>query len=149
MIPALIKIKGAPVGIKYLPIGIHKATINEVKSEYVYNMFRREIFDGLLLLIEDLKTIGCNTIYINGSFVTSVEKPNDVDVCWEECSGTNLVFERNALPILWNRQEAKKKYKADVFYAQSIEISGFTFLQFFQRIKHTNLNKGIIQLDIY
>src|ERR1700753_2039955 len=107
MIPALIKLKGGPVGIRYLPIGIHKATIDEIESVFAYNLFRKEIFSGLLLLIEDLKTIGCNTIYLNGSFVTSIQQPNDVDVCWEESSGTNLQFEKTTLPILWNRLEAK------------------------------------------
>jgi hypothetical protein len=150
MIPALVKIKGAPVGIKYLPVGIHKATIDEVESTYAYNIFRKEIFEGLKLLITDLKKIGCNTIYINGSFVTSIKKPNDVDVCWEESSGTGLTFEKQTLPILWNREEAKNRYKADIFLAQSIEFkSKLTFLKFFQRIKYTNLTKGIIQLDIY
>ena len=34
--------------------------------------------------IESLRRAGCRTVYIDGSFATSKEIPNDFDACWEE-----------------------------------------------------------------
>ena len=34
--------------------------------------------------MENLKNAGCLTVYLNGSFVTNKEVPNDFDACWEE-----------------------------------------------------------------
>ena len=39
---------------------------------------------GLRAALGNLKGAGCRTVYINGSFVTSKELPNDYDACWEE-----------------------------------------------------------------
>ena len=39
---------------------------------------------GLRAALEEFKKAGCQTVYINGSFVTSKELPNDYDCCWEE-----------------------------------------------------------------
>ena len=34
--------------------------------------------------MESLRLAGCRTVYIDGSFVTNKEIPNDFDACWEE-----------------------------------------------------------------
>ena len=39
---------------------------------------------GLRAALENLKAAGCRTVYLNGSFVTSKDLPNDYDACWEE-----------------------------------------------------------------
>ena len=39
---------------------------------------------GLRAALENLKGAGCRTIYLNGSFVTSKDLPNDYDACWVE-----------------------------------------------------------------
>ena len=39
---------------------------------------------GLMAALENLKGAGCQTVYLNGSFVTSKGIPNDYDACWEE-----------------------------------------------------------------
>ena len=38
---------------------------------------------GLRAALESLKSAGCRTVYLNGSFVTSKEAPNDFDACWD------------------------------------------------------------------
>ena len=40
--------------------------------------------NGLRAALVNLKGAGCQTAYINGSFVTRKELPNDYDACWEE-----------------------------------------------------------------
>ena len=132
-----------------LPPGIHECTIIEVQTKFAYNNRRREIFSGLLLLIKDLKTIFSTAVYLDGSFVTSKVLPNDIDVCWDEGTGTKYQYEFVQMPILFNRDQAKLKYKADVFPANFMESgSQILFIDFFQEDKTTGERKGILKINI-
>jgi len=93
-----------------LPPGKHTCTIEEVNQRFVYNNKRREIFEGLLKLIEVLKTVSCGTVYLDGSFVTSKPRPGDVDVCWQEGTGTNYNYEFTNAPILNPTPQNKIKH---------------------------------------
>jgi hypothetical protein len=138
----------------FLPPGIYLVTIDEFKERFVYGNRRNEIFLGLLRLISDLKEIGCNVIYVDGSFVSSKERPGDVDICWELVDNPDfLLFAENKHPILFmmqgKRLEQQNKYCADIFPANIIELSsGLLFLDYFQKIKHTNEPKGIIKIEL-
>ena len=68
----------------HLPPGIHWATWDELKERYGTNSWRQRLLTGLGAVLENLKAAGCRTIYVDGSFVTSKELPNDYDACWEE-----------------------------------------------------------------
>lgn len=136
-----------------LPEGKHDCTLEELKSRFVYNKKRAEIFDGLMKLIEVLKAVSCGTIYVDGSFVTEKSRPGDVDVCWQEGTGTDLEYEYRNAPILnpspANRKIHKDFFKADIFPANVMEMgSKKYFLDFFQMDKDTGAKKGILKIDI-
>jgi hypothetical protein len=88
-------------------------------------------------------------VYINGSFVTSKERPNDVDVCWD-IDGVDA----DALdPVFFDfdngRAAQKARFGAEFFPAQVPEgLTGRTFLDFFQVDKQTGEPKGIIELRL-
>jgi hypothetical protein len=46
-----------------------------------------------------LKAAGCRTIYIDGSFVTSKQKPGDFDACWED-NGVDIKYLESIAPTL-------------------------------------------------
>lgn len=146
MIPALDK-NGR------LPPGRHEATLEELQDMFVYNAKRREIFEGLLKLVAVLRSVNVYTIYIDGSFATSKERPGDVDVCWQEATGTNYDYEYQNAPILVpnmaNRKYHKDVFKADIFPADIVEQNSKKyFLDFFQSDKDTGERKGIIKIDL-
>ena len=62
----------------------HWATWDEVSSVFGSTPWRRQLLAGLEVAIESLRRAGCGTVYIDGSFVTSKEVPNDFDACWED-----------------------------------------------------------------
>ena len=64
--------------------GIHLATWGEVTTRFGNTPWRRQLLYGLGMAINSLRRAGCRTVYIDGSFVTSKEIPNDFDACWEE-----------------------------------------------------------------
>jgi len=122
----------------YLPPGIHECTIEEFESRFVFGIKRIEIFKGLKRLFEDLKKIGCNTVYIDGSYVTTKSRPGDADVCWDMVDDPDILrFAKVNSPILfmtkYPRMEQKTRYESDVFPANILEnSSGLMFLKYFQ-----------------
>ena len=71
-----------------LPPGIHWTDWDEFAARFGYNYRRRLLINGLREALENLKGAGCRTVYINGSFATRKELPNDYDACWEEIPET-------------------------------------------------------------
>lgn len=68
-----------------LPTGIHPATLEEIEQRFGLSTEIRQVqFDSICWLIDELKKIsGVRRIVFNGSFVTDVREPNDVDcACW-------------------------------------------------------------------
>jgi hypothetical protein len=100
----------------WLPPGIHTCQLHEVEKQFTYNQSRKTIFEGLKKLIKVLQTVYCGIIYLDGSFVTSKSRPGDVDVCWQETTGTDYDYEFKNAPIL-NPTAANKKYHKEVFKA--------------------------------
>lgn len=137
-----------------LPKGIHLATLQEFEARFVYNYKRKAIYIGLSKLIQDLKSIGCHALYIDGSYVTNKQIPKDVDVCWEVVPDPAfLSYAKINCPVLFMmkapRDEQQKVYCADVFPANlPADQSGTNYLHFFQQQKYTKIPKGIIKLEI-
>jgi hypothetical protein len=68
-----------------LTIGIHILTESELEKlcveGFTESINRPEIFRGLQVIVEKLKTTGvCGYLWINGSFVTEKPEPNDADL---------------------------------------------------------------------
>ena len=64
----------------YLPRGIHPATLDEVAARFgSESEVRRVQMESLRWLVELARRAGVARLVINGSFVTDVLEPNDVD----------------------------------------------------------------------
>ncbi len=134
-----------------LPIGIHWSTVDEIKEKLCFSDKRAELIVGLEKAILCLKSAGCKTIYIDGSFSTSKEIPGDIDVCWET-DNVNLDLLIKIEPVLWDfspgRKLQKDKFGCEFFPAEIIaEHPDKTFIDFFQQDRDGNA-KGIIGLKI-
>lgn len=137
----------------YLPPGIHLADIHEFEQQFAYTIWRKQLFANLCRLMNDFKAIGCTSVYVDGSFTTTKRVPGDMDICWED-HGIDYRFVENVMPILFDfdngRENQQKEYNADIFPAHFIESgSGVLFIDFFQKVKYTDIPKGIIQLIIH
>ncbi len=135
-----------------LPPGIHPATWKELEAHCGSNPHRQLLLSGLRKAAVLLKSVGCRTIYVDGSFVTSKLVPSDFDGCWER-TGVSLLALQAADPVLLmfgNRRAAQKaKYLGELFPADMVEGgSALTFLNFFQGDKNTGKPKGILALDL-
>ncbi len=106
--------------------------------------------ERLVPALDALKVAGCRRVYIDGSFVTLTigREPGDFDGCWE-IAGVNL---QQLDPVLMDfthpRAAQKAKYGGEMFPAEFPADGIRTFLEFFQRDKHTGAPKGIVALDL-
>ncbi len=104
---------------------------------------------GVRVAIENLKSAGCLTAYVDGSFVTAKEVPNDFDACWEEVGVDPLALDPVLLTFDPGRTTQKAKYLGELFPASIIASEdGFSFLGFFQTDKDTGGPKGIVAIDL-
>ncbi len=97
----------------------------------------------------NLAGAGCGVVYIDGSFVTSKEVPNDYDACWEEAGVDPTALDPVLLTFDPGRVTQKAKYMGELFPASSIaHADGFSFCEFFQVDKSTGRPKGIVAIDL-
>ncbi|MEI8020209.1 MAG: hypothetical protein WCH39_18545 [Schlesneria sp.] len=66
--------------VGYLPPGIHLASLDEIAARFgEESELRRAQMDSVRWLVEMTKRAGILRVILNGSFVTDVFEPNDVD----------------------------------------------------------------------
>jgi len=99
--------------------------------------------------VEALRLAGCTTVYIDGSFITTKEMPNDFDACWD-IQGVDPARLDPILLTLGDQRAAQKiKFLGEFLPAQTaIDRVGTVVLDFFQISKDTGAVKGIVALDL-
>jgi len=127
----------------YLPPGVHEADWEEFQT----NAHRKALVAKMTALIDHLKAVGCKSLFIDGSFVTGKEMPNDYDACWDV---TGVKFESVDPLLLDGSDEGKSgieaKYGGDIRPDKFSPLeSDATYFEFFQ-IDRNGEPKGIIQL---
>ena len=145
MIPELVNI-GASV--KVLPLRIHEATLTEVEERFATNEKRKHLFRGLVKACKSLKTAGCSTIYLDGSYVTEREFPSDYDVCWSPYNVDVGKLDPVILDFSDDRKKQKSKYGGEFFPLNAKADASHLFIQYFQKDKETGLEKGIIRIKL-
>ena len=132
-----------------LPPGIHWATWDEVSSAFGNTPWRRQLLAGLERAIESLRQAGCRTVYVDGSFVTSKEIPNDFDACWEEVGVDPELLDPVLLRFDAGRAEQKARYLGELFLASiGATADGTSFREFFQTDRASGTTKGIVAVDL-
>ena len=107
------------------------------------------MLSGLRAALENLRDAGCRTAYVDGSFVTSKESPNDFDACWDEHGVDPAYLDGVLLTFDAGRAIQKAKYMGELFPASAVEIgSGLSFLDLFQFDMVNRRPKGIVSIDL-
>lgn len=135
-----------------LPQGIHSVEWQEFVERFGSTPHRRRLLAGLKEAIDALVVVGCQQLYVDGSFVTSEAFPKDYDCCWDG-QGVDAQLLYLLDPVFFdfsNKRAAQKaRYGGEFFPANGREsITGKTFLEFFQTDKETGKPKGIIALNL-
>jgi hypothetical protein len=133
-----------------LPEGIHLATWTEIVERFGLTAQRQDLLTGLRSGLENLALAGCETAYLDGSFVTQKPNPNDFDVCWEITGVNPVLLEPELLLFRHARAEQKTKYQGEFMPSQIVAQlqPSLTYLEFYQLDKITQTPKGIIQINL-
>jgi hypothetical protein len=130
-----------------LPPGEHQASLDEIEQVYgSLNECRKLLMRGLRDAANNFELSGVKILWVDGSFITDKEEPNDIDGCWEYKPNVNRAI---LDPVfLGVRKEMKNKYGLDFFIASIIEMgSGLPFPKFFQ-VNRDGTEKGIIVIKL-
>ena len=131
----------------FLPPGIHTAEWIDVVDRFGFSPRRLWLLDGLRSALLELARVGCEQVYLDGSFVTSKAVPGDYDLCWEL---TNVRL-RELDPVFFDlrapRAQQRAKYRGDLLPNIVEGSSGMPFVDFFQVEKDSGGIKGILVID--
>ncbi len=95
-----------------------------------------------------LKKAGCARAYIDGSFVTSKELPEDFDGCWDHEGVDVDALDPVLLDFSDRRAAQKEKFRGELFIAATpADALGHRFLDFFQ-LDRDGRPKGIVQIGL-
>lgn len=130
-----------------LPPGVHTANPAEVLSAFGWTAHRRRLISGFRRGVADLRRAGCQTVWLDGSFVTAKEVPNDFDACWDT---THVAIDKLD-PVLRDfrgtRQSQKAKYGGEFMPNVVEHVSGLIFVEFLQSDR-SGKPKGILHIDV-
>lgn len=134
-----------------LPPGLHPASWDEFVARFGTTAWRRGLLEGLRQAADALRAVGCRTLYVDGSFVTSKVRPGDFDGCWAT-EGVDLDALAARTPVLLDfrnsRAAQKATYGGELFLADAnADPWGTLFLDFFQRDRSGDA-KGIVVIDL-
>jgi len=147
MIPSLITLAGAPWAV--LPPGVHHADLREVEAAFATNPPRRDLFEGLVGASLRLRSAGCQTIYLDGSFVTAKPRPGDYDACWDPTGVVRERLDDVFLDFSNGRAAQKAAFKGEFFPSSLMCMDvGRTFVEFFQIERFTGRPKGIVSISL-
>jgi hypothetical protein len=131
-----------------LPPGVHQAAWDEIEQRLGFTAHRKRLLRGLRAAMTALKVAGCQRAWIDGSFVTEKEVPNDFDACWDVTAVDVALLDPVLLDFTPPRFSQHVKYGGDIFPNINEARTGSLFVDFFQVDKDTGDPKGIIELDL-
>jgi hypothetical protein len=147
VIPTLITLTGSPWTV--LPPGIHQAGLIEVENAFATTAWRRDLYGGLVKALEQLRSAGCLTIYLDGSYVTGKPRPGDFDACWDPTGVDSKKLDPVFLDFKNGRAAQKAAFRGEFFPSSLICADvGQAFVDFFQVDRFTGKTKGIISISL-
>lgn len=108
-----------------LPPGIYETDLKELNEKMGWSRRRFVLLEGLERALELMTASGVRRVYLDGSFVTDKDRPNDIDGCYDLAPGATAEELEAMAPIFPpspdNRSKAKELYGIDFFPAAATE----------------------------
>ena len=135
-----------------LPAGVHETDLAELREKMGWSRKRQGLLEGLEVALELMASCGVVRVYLDGSFVTDKDRPNDIDGCYDLAEHVTAEDLKRLAPIFppnpSNRAEAKRRFGVDFFPAAATELgSGQPFLRFFQTDREGR-ERGVLSVEL-
>ena len=147
MLPELVSVVGTPWRV--LPPGLHDGSLEDVAAAFATNPWRRQLFGGLVEGASRLRAACCQTIYVDGSYVTGKPRPADFDVCWDPLGVSRQLLDDVFLDFTDGRRAQKAQFGGEFFPSSMVcsDVSD-SFLNFMQLDRFTGERKGIVRVSL-
>lgn len=116
----------------YLEPGFHDLNINEIRDKFVdrfsNSTTRKDILDGYINYLSDLGSCGVMQaeLWIDGSFSTAKENPNDIDmvlVIDKDVLDNIPEDKHDTISVLMDPKQARIKYKCDAYLLVKVDTN--------------------------
>ena len=131
----------------YLPSGVHPATWSEIAPRFSGNSHRTRLLGGLLAALQNLAGAGCQSVLLDGSFVSEKELPEDYDGAWDTRGVDPMRLDPVLLDFSNGRAAMKSKYLGELFPATAAAAPGMLYRDFFMKDRN-GVPKGVVQIDL-
>ena len=121
-----------------LPPGIWSMSWTDFWERYGYNSQRVNLLSGLMFALKLLVRSGCQTIYIGGSFITSKERPNDIDGCFDGMGIDSSTLD----PIFQDIDEQHARFGCE------LRMDFMSAFQVFLQKNRDDEPVGIVEIDL-
>jgi len=130
-----------------LPAGVHDAAWGEIPPRFSTNGHRGRLAGGLLDALRNLASAGCESILLDGSFVSEKLLPEDYDGAWDPYGVDPYRLDPVLLDFSNSRAAMKAKYGGELFPATAQAAPGVLYRDFFQKNRN-GVPKGVVQIDL-
>ena len=120
-------------------------TYGEFEKEFGFNESRTDKLKRVLLFLKILKSLGCASVYIAGSFVTSKEFPNDIDLCVDATNIDYLKLTKEYPEFLQTKGIEKIKKEHSVHFAAFFDFGSTEILDWFKKDRDDN-PRGLVKI---
>ncbi|MGH9769088.1 MAG: DUF6932 family protein [Blastocatellia bacterium] len=136
-----------------LPEGIHDCTLDEIGARFgrfQVTERRIQLFGKLRALVDEERQAGLAVeLIVDGSFVTDKPEPGDIDLVIVLPADYNR--EGEFAPFRYNaisKVSIRRRYGFDVFVTREGTSDYFGQIAFFQRVKESELQKGVLRIKL-
>lgn len=136
-----------------LPVGVHEASLEEIRDRlgaFQRTDRRPRLFERLEVFVKELRESRIVTsMLVDGSFVTSADEPNDVDVILvlpltHDFTAELAPYQYNVL----SRRAVRRRHAIDVLVATEGSALLEEYLEFFSQVRgRPSIRKGIVSLS--
>lgn len=131
----------------YLPPGLHDASWADLAPRFAANSHRTFLLSGFERACRSFAGAGCQTILLDGSFVSTKELPSDYDAAWEISGVDPDLLDPVLLEFSNKRAAMKAKYGGEFFPASAYASVNVLYRDFFQKDRN-GVPKGVLLLQL-
>lgn len=137
-----------------LPVGVYECSLAEMAARFGWNLHRQRLLRSFGdFLVHEIRNAGFpEPLYVNGSFVTDKDKPEDVDVVLDLRSASEDRKWRGLILMEKERKRFREQYDVDFWVNLPGQNNLADFFQYvgiksakFKGLAHTD-RKGILRI---
>ncbi len=112
---------------------------------FSYNKKREKLINNLFIVANQFKGLGCDKMFVFGSFATQKKNPNDIDVCFDISKLDVKIVEKNSSVI--DNYERRRFKEYFLVHVTLKEIEDINIIRWMKRDRNSN-ERGIIEVSL-